>query len=93
MLLGNSPISWKTKKQNTVSHSSAEAEYRSMAVTVRELKWLKRLLKDLGITHKEAMELFCDSKAPLYIVILCSTSVQNILRLIFTALEMQFKKV
>ncbi|XP_013613744.1 PREDICTED: uncharacterized mitochondrial protein AtMg00810-like [Brassica oleracea var. oleracea] len=67
VLLGNSPISWKTKKQNTVSHSSAEAEYRSMAVTVCELKWLKRLLKDLGVTHKEAMELFCDSKAALYI--------------------------
>lgn len=67
MLLGNSPISWKTKKQNTVSHSSAEAKYRSMAVTVRELKWLKRLLKDLGVTHKEAMKLFCDSKAALYI--------------------------
>ena len=67
VLLGDSPISWKTKKQNTVSHSSAEAEYRSMAVTLHELKWLKRLLKDLGITHQEAMELFCDSKAVIYI--------------------------
>lgn len=49
--LGNSPISWKTKKQHTVSRSSAEAEYRSMATTTCELKWLKGILSDLGIVH------------------------------------------
>ncbi|XP_058075536.1 uncharacterized mitochondrial protein AtMg00810-like [Magnolia sinica] len=45
--LGTSPISWRTKKENTVARSSAEAEYRAMAITTCELTWLKQLLTDL----------------------------------------------
>lgn len=35
--LGNSPISWKTKKQGVVSRSSAKSKYRCMALEVGEL--------------------------------------------------------
>ncbi|CAL2238881.1 unnamed protein product [Prunus armeniaca] len=51
ILLGQAPVSWKTKKQTTVSRSSAEAEYRSMATTCCEVTWLKNILKDLGVDH------------------------------------------
>lgn len=56
--LGESLLSWKTKKQSTVSLSSAEAEYRSMAKTVCEVVWLRGLLLDLGVQVKGSTLLF-----------------------------------
>ena len=67
VLLGFSPVSWKTKKQPTVSRSSTEAEYRSMAATTCELKWLKQLLGDLGVSHPTGMRLYCDNQSALHI--------------------------
>ncbi|KAL0427096.1 UNVERIFIED_CONTAM: Retrovirus-related Pol polyprotein from transposon RE2 [Sesamum latifolium] len=67
ILLGDSPISWKIKKQPTVSRSSAEAEYRSMAATSCELTWLKSLLCSLGVSHSQPMWLFCNSQVALHI--------------------------
>ncbi|RVW97398.1 Retrovirus-related Pol polyprotein from transposon TNT 1-94 [Vitis vinifera] len=66
VFLGQSPISWKTKKQHTVSRSSAEAKYRAMAAVTCELKWLKGLLLSLGVHHPKAIKLFCDSQSALH---------------------------
>lgn len=55
VFLGRSAISRKTKKQHIVSRYSAEAEYRSMVVTMCELKWLKSLLFSLGVGHSKSM--------------------------------------
>ncbi|KAL5568926.1 hypothetical protein UlMin_025501 [Ulmus minor] len=42
--LGRNLVSWSSKKQQTVAHSSTEAEYRSVAATAAELRWVCSLL-------------------------------------------------
>lgn len=67
IFLGNSLISWKSKKQAVVSRSSTEAEYRSLALATCELIWLQQLLKDLHITMSSTPKLFCDNKSAVHI--------------------------
>jgi hypothetical protein len=67
ILIGSSPISWKTKKQTTVSRSSAEAECKAMASTCCEITWLKQLLVDLHVSHPQSVKLYCDNKAAIHI--------------------------
>lgn len=67
IFLGDSPISWKSKKQSIVARSSAEAEYRAMALTTCEVTWLSALLKDLGFKDLPSTQLKCDNKAALAI--------------------------
>lgn len=64
--VGGNLVSWKSKKQNTVARSSAEAEYRAMAVTTCELLWLNSLMTEMGF-HTKSMRLFCDSQAAIHI--------------------------
>ncbi|KAK9049293.1 hypothetical protein SSX86_031739 [Deinandra increscens subsp. villosa] len=67
VLLGGSPISWKSKKQATISLSSAEAEYRSMRRVTAELAWLTRLFAEFNLPNMEPIPVKCDSQAAIHI--------------------------
>ena len=50
-----------------VSKSSAEAEYRVMAAVASEIKWLVRLLEELGVQNLWPVSLECDNQSALQI--------------------------
>ena len=63
LLLGNSPISWKSKKQSTISKSSYEAEYHAVSSAASEITWIVRLLEDINVTNLKPVTLFCDNQS------------------------------
>ncbi|KAG7582883.1 Retrotransposon Copia-like N-terminal [Arabidopsis suecica] len=67
MFLGDSLVSWKSKKQDVASYSSAESEYRAMAMATKEIAWLVKLLDELQVPQTKPVPLFCDSTAAIHI--------------------------
>lgn len=65
--LGDNLVSWKTKKQKTVSKSSAESEYRSMSAAASELVWVAGILEDLNIHVPRPVTMFCDNRSAEFI--------------------------
>nr|AID60162.1 copia-like LTR-retrotransposon [Brassica napus] len=66
-LLGSNLISWSAKRQDTVSGSSTEAEYRALTAAAREISWLSYLLRDLGIHQMDPTLLQCDNLSAVYL--------------------------
>ncbi len=65
--VGGNLVTWRSKKQNVVALSSAEAEFRGMTKGICELLWLRKLLTELGYKPTSTMNLFCDNKAAIAI--------------------------
>ena len=65
--LGDSLIFWKSKKQQTISCSSSEAEYRALATTTCELQWLTYLLTNLHLIFTQLATLYCDNQSAMQI--------------------------
>ena len=61
-------MTWKSKKQNVVTRSNTEAEFRGMVLGLCATLWLRLLLQDLGYLSRQPIRLFCDNKATCDIV-------------------------
>ncbi|GKA08993.1 ribonuclease H-like domain-containing protein [Tanacetum coccineum] len=64
VFFGNNLLSWSSKRQPTLSRSSAEAEYRGVANDVAETCWLRNLLREL---HTSATLVYCDNVSAVYL--------------------------
>ena len=60
-------MSWRSKKQEVVARSTAEAEYRAMAVSLCEMIWMRSLLSELRLFRGNPLQLWCDNKSAINI--------------------------
>jgi hypothetical protein len=67
VFLGDNLVSWSSKRQPTVSHSSVEVEYRAVANAVAETTWLRQLLQELHIPLQRATVVYCDNVSAVYL--------------------------
>ncbi|GJS13629.1 ribonuclease H-like domain-containing protein [Tanacetum coccineum] len=67
VFLNDSLVSWKSKKQNTLSKSSTEAEYRALASVTSEVIWILKILKDLNFNNLLPVNLHYDSNSAIKI--------------------------
>lgn len=67
-------FSWHSKKQHTISWSSTEAKYKSLAKSRVEISWIKALLEKLQILCTKTPTIWCDN---LNTILLSTNPVQH----------------
>ena len=60
--VGNSLVSWSSKKQATVAKSSTEAEYVALSFATQEAVWLRRLLESINCSETTPTTIFEDNQ-------------------------------
>lgn len=65
--LGNSLISWSSKKQPTLTLSTTEAEYMALSHATKEALWLQQLFEELKLNEiaSKPITICCDNKGAL----------------------------
>jgi hypothetical protein len=74
VFLDTNLISWSSKRQNVVSRSSAETEYRAVANGVMEVCWLRQLLQEFHAPLTKSTLVYCDNVSAIY---LSTNSIQH----------------
>ncbi|GJV12079.1 ribonuclease H-like domain-containing protein [Tanacetum coccineum] len=66
VFLGDNLLTWSSKRQDTLSRSSVEAEYRGVANAIAETSWIHNLLRELHTLLFTATLVYCDNVSAVY---------------------------
>jgi hypothetical protein len=62
LMFNGAAVSWKSKRQNVVALSSAEAEFMAASALVQEVIYIRKLLQRLGYTQSGPTPIFEDNR-------------------------------
>ncbi|GKA29006.1 ribonuclease H-like domain-containing protein [Tanacetum coccineum] len=68
VVFGDNLLSWSSKRQHTLSHFSAEAEYRGVANVIAETTWLCNLLRELHTPLLSAILVYYENVRVLHVL-------------------------
>nr|GEU58838.1 ribonuclease H-like domain-containing protein [Tanacetum cinerariifolium] len=66
VFLGDNLLTWSSKRQDTLSRSNVEAEYRGVANVVAKTSWIHNLLRELHTPLFTATLIYCDNVSAVY---------------------------
>ncbi|GJT47453.1 ribonuclease H-like domain-containing protein [Tanacetum coccineum] len=66
IFLGDNLLTWSSKRQDMLSRSNAEAEYRGVTNAVAETSWIRNLLRELHTPLFTATLVYCDNVSVVY---------------------------
>ena len=61
VFLGGNLVTWSSRKQQVVTRSNIESEYRALASVIIELIWIKSLLDELQLPLQYHLIAWCDN--------------------------------
>ncbi|GJR60280.1 ribonuclease H-like domain-containing protein [Tanacetum coccineum] len=66
VFLGDNLLTWSSKRQDTLSCSSTEAEYRGVANAIAGTSWIRNLLRELHTLLFTATFVYCNNVSTVY---------------------------
>lgn len=67
--MANGPVSWISRRQKTVAHSSTEAEYMELSDSARQIAWLRTFLQELGFETTTPTPMCADNDGSIFLAI------------------------